>query len=66
MTEKTDHDRIIEIHAVLLGTNGNPGVAHQVARNSKAIGKIWIAIAVLASTIGGGTYGIIELLKSVI
>uniref|UniRef100_A0A6M3IX60 Uncharacterized protein n=1 Tax=viral metagenome TaxID=1070528 RepID=A0A6M3IX60_9ZZZZ len=65
MTEKTDHDRIIEIHSVLLGTNGNPGVAQQVARNSRAINKLWIAIVILASSVGGGVYGIIELLRGI-
>jgi len=63
MIEKSDHDRIIEIHAVLLGTNGNPGIAQQVQRNSKSISKLWIAIAVISSSVGGGVYGVIELLK---
>uniref|UniRef100_A0A6M3K5M4 Uncharacterized protein n=1 Tax=viral metagenome TaxID=1070528 RepID=A0A6M3K5M4_9ZZZZ len=63
MPGKTDHDRITEMHAVLLGTNGHKGLAYQVERNSKAIAKLWVAIAVIASSIGGGVYGIIELLK---
>lgn len=63
MTEKTDHDKITEIHAVLLGVNGNPGIAHQVARNSKAINILWIAVIVLGSSVGGGVYGIINLLR---
>ena len=61
MNEKTDHDKITEIHAVLLGTNGNLGLAHQIQRNSKAIGKLWIAVTILATSIGGGIYGVIEL-----
>ena len=61
--EKTDHDKITEMHAVLLGTNGHKGVAEQVCRNSKAIAKLWIAVAILASSVGGGIYGIIELLR---
>uniref|UniRef100_A0A6M3L1I1 Uncharacterized protein n=1 Tax=viral metagenome TaxID=1070528 RepID=A0A6M3L1I1_9ZZZZ len=63
MTEKTDHDKITEIHAVLLGVNGNPGIAQQVARNSKSINRLWIAVIVLGSSVGGGVYGIINLLR---
>jgi len=62
---KNDHDLITEIHTVLLGTNGHNGVAKQVERNGKAITKIWICIAVIMSSIGGGIYGIIELLKGI-
>ena len=61
--EKTDHDRIIEMHAVLLGTNGHLGLCRQVERNSKAINKLWIAVVIIASSVGGGVYGIIELLR---
>ena len=60
---KSDHDKITEIHAVLLGTDGHPGIAKQVERNTRAIIKLWICFAVIASSIGGGVYGIIELLK---
>ena len=65
MPEKTDHDKITEIHAVLLGANGHPGIAKQVERNSKAIAKIWICVAIIASSIGGGIYGVFELLKGI-
>jgi len=65
MLEKSDHDKITEIHAVLLGTNGNPGVAQQVAKNSRAINKLWIAVVIVASSVGGGVYGVIELLKGI-
>ena len=60
---KTDHDLLTEMHTVILGTNGHPGLARQVERNTKAINKLWICIVVIASSIGGGIYGIIELLK---
>ena len=63
MIDKTDHDLLIEIHTVLLGTDGHTGVAKQVERNTKAITKLWICTAIIASSIGGGAYGIIELLK---
>jgi len=62
---KSDHDLIIEIHTVLLGTNGHNGIANQVERNAKAITKIWICIAIIISSIGGGVYGIIELLRGI-
>ena len=62
MVVKTDHDLLTEMHTVLLGTNGHPGVAKQVERNSKAINKIWICLTIIGSSIGGGTYGVIRLL----
>ena len=61
--EKNDHDLLIEIHTVLLGTNGHLGLCQQVERNGKAINKLWIAVAVIASSVGGGIYGIIELVR---
>jgi len=65
MPEKTDHDLLIEIHTVLLGTDGHTGVAKQVERNTKAITKLWIAIVFITSSVGGGIYGIIEILKGI-
>ena len=60
---KEDHDRLTEIHAVLLGVNGNPGLCKLVERNSKAIQKLWVAVIIIATSVGGGVYGIIELFK---
>ena len=60
---KTDHDKITEIHAVLLGVNGNPGLCKLVDRNTKMINKLWIAVIIIATSVGGGVYGIIELLR---
>jgi len=60
---KEDHDRLTEIHAVLLGVNGNPGLCKLVERNTKAIQKLWVAVIIIATSIGGGVYGIVELLK---
>jgi len=65
MSEKTDHDKITEIHAVLLGVNGNPGLCKLVDRNTKMINKLWVAVIVIATSIGGGVYGIIELLRGI-
>ena len=62
---KEDHDRLIEIHAVLLGVNGNPGLCKLVDRNTRMINKLWVAVIVIATSIGGGVYGIVELLKGI-
>ena len=62
MPDKNDHDLITEIHTVLLGTNGHPGIARQVERNTKAITKLWIAITIIATSIGGGVYGLVKIL----
>jgi len=60
MLEKTDHDRIIEMHAALLGTNGQGGLFRQVEKNTKAIFRIWLAVIVILLSIGGGTFGIVK------
>ena len=62
---KEDHDRLTEIHAVLIGVNGNPGLVKAVDRNSRAIQKLWIAVIIIAASIGGGVYGIVELLRGI-
>jgi len=63
MVELTDHDKLTQIHAVIIGVNGNPGLIKLVDRNTKMINKLWIAVVVIATSIGGGVYGIIGLLK---
>ncbi len=60
MNEKEDHDRIIEMHAALLGTNGQGGLLRQVERNTKAIFRLWLAVVVIIISIGGGTFGIVK------
>ena len=60
--EKSDHDRLVEIHTVLLGTDGHSGIAKQVERNTRNINKLWIATAVIASSVGGGIWGILQAL----
>ena len=62
---KEDHDRLTEIHAVLIGVNGNPGLCKLVERNTKAIQKLWIAFIIIATSLGGGVYGVIELLRGI-
>jgi hypothetical protein len=60
---KTDHDKLTEVHAAIIGLNGNPGLIKLVDRNTRSIQKLWVAVIVLATSVGGGVYGIIELLK---
>ena len=60
---KTDHDKITEIHAVLLGVNGNPGLCKLVEKNTRSLHKLWVIVLVLATSTGGGVYGIINLLR---
>ena len=62
MPPKTDHDLLIEIHTVLLGTDGHTGLCEQVERNTKSINKIWICLVVIASSVGGGVYGLVKIL----
>ena len=60
MPEKTDHDRLVEVHAALLGVNGQGGLNRQVEKNTKNIFKLWCAIIAIAVSIGGGVFGIIK------
>jgi len=60
MPEKTDHDRLVEVHAALLGVNGQGGLVRQVEKNTKAIFKLWCAIIVIGVSIGGGVFGIVK------
>lgn len=61
--DKSDHDLLTEMHTVLLGTNGHPGLCRQVERNTKDIVKLWIILAVLVATAGGGVYGLLDILS---
>ncbi len=61
MVEITDHDMIVEMHTVIFKN----GLLGQVKRNSRAINKLWIAVVLIASSVGGGAYGIVELLRGV-
>jgi hypothetical protein len=63
MNNLTDHDKLTQIHAVLLGVNGNPGLCKLVDRNTRMINKLWVTVIILATSVGGGVYGIIELFK---
>lgn len=58
--QKTDHDLLMEIHTVILGANGHDGLCRQVAKNSREIFKLWLAIVAMGVGMGGGVYGIIK------
>ena len=56
--------KITEVTTILLGVSGSSadGIVGKVKRQSESINKLWVAIFILASSIGGGAYGIIKLL----
>lgn len=60
MSDKSDHDLLIEIHGRLMGTDGQGGLCRQVNNNTKQINRIWIAITLISATVGGSAWGIIS------
>jgi hypothetical protein len=64
--EKTDHDLIVEMHTVLLGTNGNPGLCQSHSKLKEDFYKfrrtVFIVFAFLLGS-GGIGFGIVELAK---
>jgi hypothetical protein len=64
-SNKSDHDLLIEMHAALMGTNGQGGLGRQVEKNTRSLFRLWIAVTVLAVSAGGGAYGLIELISKV-
>lgn len=60
MLDKSDHDLLLQIHATLLGTNGQGGLYRQVEQHTKAIQKLWIIVALIIASIGGGSYAIMQ------
>jgi len=52
------------IKIALKGYDGQEGLCKKVDRNSRSINKIYISLAVLAATTGGGAYGIIHAILS--
>ncbi|MFA5276682.1 MAG: hypothetical protein WC417_07315 [Candidatus Omnitrophota bacterium] len=65
MAEKSDHDRLVEIHATLLGSNGQGGLCRQVEKNAQAIFRLWLAVIILAMSIGGGVFGVVKAVLAV-
>lgn len=68
LVEET-HDTVITLKSVLLGANGNPGLVKQVNEvckgHEKLNGRFWMLVAFLGGLgiLGGGTFGLVELLK---
>lgn len=51
---------ITEIKVTLKGYNGSEGLCDTVASNSKAIARLWLAVTVIAVSLGGGIYGVVQ------
>ena len=53
MPEKTDHDRIVEIHTVLLGADGDDGLVGEVKRQGKELYSLkrcfWTSPSIVAA-----------------
>lgn len=68
MAEKTDHDLIIEIHSVLLGTNGQGGLcrSHEVLKKDYYNFKR-LVIGIFCFLVGSGviSLGVIEIAKAI-
>ena len=60
MLNKSDHDLLMDVHTVLLGTNGQGGLCRQVEKNTKSINKIYILLAVISAGTGGGAWAIVQ------
>lgn len=58
MAEKSDHDMITEMYALLLGVNGQRGMCDDVKSLMKRMRIVEIVIAIL---LAGGGYGIAQL-----
>jgi len=63
LEEKVDSliEDVREVKTALKGYNGQIGLCKQVENNARAINKIWITLAVIIASCGGGTYGLIQL-----
>ncbi len=69
MAEKLDHELLVEMHQKIIGIeqvlkgyngDGDTGLCKQVENNSKAITRLWIALAVVIATSGGSSYAIAQ------
>lgn len=72
MTEKTGKQLlenmstdIAEIKVVLKGYDGDEGLVKKVENNTKQIAKLWIAIAAIIASTGGGTIAIIKAITGI-
>lgn len=51
---------ITEIKVTLKGYNGSEGLCDKVESHTKAITKLWLAVTVIAVSLGGGIYGLVQ------
>jgi len=51
---------INEIKVTLKGYNGADGLCDKVEAHTQAINRLWLAITVIAVSLGGGLYGIVQ------
>ena len=54
------YDDVHEIIQVLKGYDGQLGLVKRVGSNTKQINKLWLALAVLACSTGGGAFAIVR------
>ena len=47
-----------DVKVVLKGYNGKKGLCQQVENNTRQIQRIWIILAILVASSGGGAYAI--------
>ena len=61
--DKMDNN-LTEVKTVLIGVPGteSDGLCGEVKRNSESIRKLWIAVIVMASSVGGGVYAAVKAL----
>ena len=58
MTEKSDHDMLVEMHTVLLGANGTPGLVDKVEKQGSCISGLKVRVYVILGLLAG--LGILE------
>jgi hypothetical protein len=62
ITDKQDHDMIVEMHAVLLGSNGQDGLCRRVGSLERRVTNLIMVLSFLAGAGLLGT-GIFELIR---
>ena len=69
MPDKTTHQIVLEVQKdvgevkqALKGYNGQIGLCKQIENNTKQIAKLWIVIVAITVSLGGGIWGIVQLI----
>ena len=52
---------VAEVKQALKGYNGQIGLCKQVGNNSKQITKLWIMIVAILVSLGGGVWGVVQI-----